>query len=297
MTNNKLLEWRKALNTAVENYQSTQSWYEENRDSPAALDDMERAKDHLTKFVRECGFRIVLDLLDEIDELREHRAAVEDKDLQGVIDALEHPAGINAAGKQVVRRALAELQERRKADSADPVSFDELNAAVAEVTGGNQHAWDANIYKGHQEVPFMNYNSLARIVDKYRVPQPAPVVPESFVTAEHRRVIEMLLNVCGAAFELADDSCQQDVDGEECHVVPDDSFKTLARALDEIEDTLPTEDADRPDVFLAWAAMPRAVLKSLLHAAPPAPVVPEELANNQLTDPQVPVPDADQGGA
>ena len=71
---------------------------------------------------------------------------------------------------------LRELQERRKADSADPVSFDELNAAVAEVTGGNQHAWNANIYKGHQEVPFMNYNSLARIVDKYRVPQPAPVV-------------------------------------------------------------------------------------------------------------------------
>ena len=50
-------------------------------------------------------------------ELQEHRAAVEDKDLQGVIDALEHPAGINAAGKQVVRRALVELQERRKADS------------------------------------------------------------------------------------------------------------------------------------------------------------------------------------
>ncbi|MBL1529465.1 DUF550 domain-containing protein, partial [Klebsiella pneumoniae] len=43
--------------------------------------------------------------------------------------------------------------------------------------------------------------------------QPAPVVPENCVTAEHRRVIEMLLNVCGAAFELADDSCQQDVDG------------------------------------------------------------------------------------
>lgn len=76
----------------------------------------------------------------------------------------------------------AELQERRKADSAEPVSFDELNAAVAEVTGGNQHAWDANIYKGHQAVPFMNYNSLARIVDKYRTP-PAPVVPEALLSA------------------------------------------------------------------------------------------------------------------
>lgn len=72
----------------------------------------------------------------------------------------------------------AELQERRKADSAEPVSFDELNAAVAEVTGGNQHAWDANIYKGHQAVPFMNYNSLARIVDKYRTPPAPGAVPE-----------------------------------------------------------------------------------------------------------------------
>lgn len=104
--------------------------------------------------------------------------------------------------------------------------------------------------------------------------QPAPVVPENYVTAEHRRVIEMLLNVCGAAFELADDSCQQDVDGEDCHVVPDDAFQKLSDALDEIENTLPTEDIDRPDAFLVWSAMPRAALKSLLHAQP-APVVPE----------------------
>lgn len=109
----------------------------------------------------------------------------------------------------------------------------------------------------------------------YRHPQPAPVVPENCVTAEHRRVIEMLLSVCGAAFELADDSCQQDVGGEDCHVVPDDAFQKLSDALDEIENTLPTEDIDRPDVFLAWSAMPRAALKSLLQAQP-APVVPDE---------------------
>lgn len=101
---------------------------------------------------------------------------------------------------------------------------------------------------------------------KAMLPQPAPVVPENCVTAEHRRVIEMLLNVCGVAFELADDSCQQDVDGEDCHVVPDDAFQKLSDALDEIENTLPTEDIDRPDVFLAWSAMPRAALKSLLQA-------------------------------
>lgn len=105
---------------------------------------------------------------------------------------------------------------------------------------------------------------------------PAQVVPENCVTAEHRRVIEMLLNVCWAAFELADDSCQQDVDGEECHVVPDDAFQKLSDALDEIENTLPTEDVDRPDVFLAWSAMPRAALKSILQAGN-SPVTPDDV--------------------
>ncbi|WP_456320551.1 DUF551 domain-containing protein [Raoultella ornithinolytica] len=121
---------------------------------------------------------------------------------------------------------------------------------------------------------------LREVTPLYRHAQPAPVVPENCVTAEHRRVIEMLLNVCGAAFELADDSCQQDVDGEDCHVVPDDAFQKLSDALDEIENTLPTEDIDRPDVFLAWSAMPRAALKSLLQAQP-VPVVPDAYVRDE----------------
>lgn len=116
-------------------------------------------------------------------------------------------------------------------------------------------------------------SALTEIIPLYRHAQ-QPVVPENRVTAEHRRVIEMLLNVCGAAFELADDSCQQDVDGEDCHVVPDGAFQKLSDALDEIENTLPTEDIDRPDVFLAWSAMPRAALKSILNAGN-SPVIPE----------------------
>lgn len=115
---------------------------------------------------------------------------------------------------------------------------------------------------------------ISWMLANYPPAQPAPVVPENCVTAEHRRVIEMLLNVCGAAFELADDSCQQDVDGGDCHVVPDDSFQKLSDALDEIENTLPTEDIDRPSVFLAWSAMPRAALKSILQAGNP-PVIPD----------------------
>nr|WP_242462308.1 hypothetical protein [Citrobacter freundii] len=114
MTTNKLPEWRKALNKSVENYQSAQAWYEENQDSPSAEQDVDTAAGEIEKLLKQYGVLIVLSLLDEIAELQEHRTAVEDKDLLGVIDALEHPAGINAAGKQVVRRALVELQEIRR---------------------------------------------------------------------------------------------------------------------------------------------------------------------------------------
>ncbi|EGG4120732.1 hypothetical protein SI35_22825 [Salmonella enterica] len=82
----------------------------------------------------------------------------------------------NAGEDDRIILALRELQERRKADDAGPVSFDSLNAAVAEVTGCNQHTWNAAIYKGHHPVPSMNYNSLARIVDMYRSPQPTPAI-------------------------------------------------------------------------------------------------------------------------
>lgn len=71
--------------------------------------------------------------------------------------------------RELARIALALL-------TVEPVSFDSLNAAVAEVTGCNQHTWNAAIYKGHHPVPSMNYNSLARIVDMYRSPQPTPAI-------------------------------------------------------------------------------------------------------------------------
>ncbi|HBE9078877.1 hypothetical protein [Serratia fonticola] len=91
---------------------------------------------------------------------------------------------------------------------------------------------------------------------------PAPTVPVTAV--EHQRVILMLLGVCGAAFELADDCCQQEVDGELCHVVPGDSFKKLSDALDEIENTLPDEYEDLPNTVLKWAAVPRHALRAML---------------------------------
>lgn len=65
---------------------------------------------------------------------------------------------------------------------AEPVSFDALRDAVAEVSGGAAMEW-SDIYKGHQAVPFINFNSLARIVDKFRADPPAPVVPNDLAKA------------------------------------------------------------------------------------------------------------------
>ncbi|EHF7342341.1 hypothetical protein J3X90_004558, partial [Salmonella enterica] len=118
ITNNKLPEWRTALDKCVENYQSTRAWYEENRDSPAALDDMERAEDQLANFVRKCGFSIVLSLLDEIDELQELRRNYlalrgEIEDVQSQLYEAENQANEYAS----------ELQERRKADNQEPAGY------------------------------------------------------------------------------------------------------------------------------------------------------------------------------
>lgn len=118
ITNNKLPEWRTALDKCVENYQSTRAWYEENRDSPAALDDMERAEDQLANFVKKYGFSIVLSLLDEIDDLQELRRSClalrgEIEDVQAQLYEAENR---NNADDE-------ELQERRKADSAEPAGY------------------------------------------------------------------------------------------------------------------------------------------------------------------------------
>lgn len=71
----QLPEWRKALNKAVENYQSTQAWYEENPDNPSAEQDMDAAAGEIEKLIRQHGVLIVLSLMDEIDELQERRKA------------------------------------------------------------------------------------------------------------------------------------------------------------------------------------------------------------------------------
>ena len=88
---------------------------------------------------------------------------LQDKDLQGVIDALEHPAGINAAGKQVVRHALVEIQERRKADR-EPV------AEVVSIYG------DPEAFGEREIRPLVGIQQMPYGTKLYRHAQPAPVV-------------------------------------------------------------------------------------------------------------------------
>ncbi|HFN0716822.1 TPA: hypothetical protein ACHB1L_001113 [Klebsiella pneumoniae] len=95
---------------------------------------------------------------------------LQDKDLQGVIDALEHPAGINAAGKQVVRHALVEIQERRKADS-EPV------AEVVSIYG------DPEAFGEREIRPLVGIQQMPYGTKLYRHVQPAPVVPDDVLAA------------------------------------------------------------------------------------------------------------------
>ncbi|EKN4697356.1 hypothetical protein ABF231_000591 [Yersinia ruckeri] len=59
--------------------------------------------------------------------------------------------------------ALSAANEKPK-----PISFDELADRVQFVTGGIRMSFAPLNCKGHQIVPFMNFNSLSRIVEMYR---------------------------------------------------------------------------------------------------------------------------------
>lgn len=76
MTNKpELTDNRSRLRDAAKNYQTALAWYQSNIDSPAALQTWDAAT---SEFMRAIGYRetyIIADLLDEIDELQERRKA------------------------------------------------------------------------------------------------------------------------------------------------------------------------------------------------------------------------------
>ncbi|MGE4857534.1 hypothetical protein AB8954_19980, partial [Yersinia enterocolitica] len=71
---------------------------------------------------------------------------------------------------------MAQFKKRLAAEAAlsaanakpKPISFDELADRVQFVTGSIRMSFDPLNCKGHQIVPFMNFNSLLRIVEMYR---------------------------------------------------------------------------------------------------------------------------------
>lgn len=153
---------------------------------------------------------------------------LQDKDLQGVIDALEHPAGINAAGKQVVRLALVEIQERRKADN-EPVAWtDEEELRDVNVAGigylfgidreANKFADPRRqimLYRHAQPAPekynigdatmrhiftptgMTNVSDMQAVFDRVEavlvgMEQPEPVVPDGYVMVPKEPTKEMI---------------------------------------------------------------------------------------------------------
>jgi len=83
---------------------------------------------------------------------------------------------------RLAREELAELRGEQ-----EPVTMDDLRDAVAEMSGGLPMEWRETTSKGHQGVPFINFNSLHRIVSKF-TRQPKPVVvklPAALMPAIH----------------------------------------------------------------------------------------------------------------
>ncbi|HGD3770129.1 TPA: hypothetical protein ACI4K4_000202 [Enterobacter hormaechei] len=86
---------------------------------------------------------------------------------QTIAELEEERDALPGAVNEDAANALAAMKLALASLEAEPVSFDDLRDAVAEVSGGPAMEW-SEIYKGHQAVPFINFNSQARIVDKFR---------------------------------------------------------------------------------------------------------------------------------
>ncbi|HGG2619846.1 TPA: hypothetical protein ACJFUF_001063 [Yersinia enterocolitica] len=80
---------------------------------------------------------------------------------------------LSALQKETLHRAeSAEAALSAANEKPKPISFDELADRVQFVTGGIRMSFDPLNCKGHQIVPFMNFNSLSRIVEMYRTTEP-----------------------------------------------------------------------------------------------------------------------------
>ncbi|MFM1393431.1 hypothetical protein WFR23_00550 [Yersinia enterocolitica] len=90
-------------------------------------------------------------------------AQKENGELVMSLNVANDSTGIWKDRAQKAEAALSAANEKPK-----PISFDELADRVQFVTGGIRMSFDPLNCKGHQIVPFMNFNSLSRIVEMYR---------------------------------------------------------------------------------------------------------------------------------
>ncbi|EKN6097875.1 TPA: hypothetical protein ACW96C_004598 [Yersinia enterocolitica] len=101
--------------------------------------------------------------MNNIEELREH---CEEMNAISRMQYAYIPASSIITLIDRIEKAEAALSAA--IEKPEPISFDELADRVQFVTGGIRMSFDPLNCKGHQIVPFMNFNSLSRIVEMYR---------------------------------------------------------------------------------------------------------------------------------
>jgi len=95
-----------------------------------------------------------------------------------------------AAGQELQKQLVAEIAAL-KGDQV-PVTMDALRDAVAEMSGGLPIEWHECNDKGHRAVPFINFNSLHRIVTKFTAPQKSVVRLNSSAVMSRSYVVKRI---------------------------------------------------------------------------------------------------------
>lgn len=94
-------------------------------------------------------------------------------------------------------------QSELKGDQV-PVSMDSLRDAVAEMSGGLPMEWKEGNDKGHHAVPFINFNSLHRIVTKFTAPQKPVVLSfEAWCKSKGKKPIRWVRDAMKEAYDAA----------------------------------------------------------------------------------------------
>ncbi|HDL7029569.1 TPA: hypothetical protein PXM33_000065 [Yersinia enterocolitica] len=131
----------------------------------------------VSKFIEHCRPSEILALIAQLEAAQKELFDFHNQEFQQRLANAEHQLymkdlaihNIKASRKAQFRKRLAAEAELSAANAKPkPISFDELADRVQFVTGSIRMSFDPLNCKGHQIVPFMNFNSLLRIVEMYR---------------------------------------------------------------------------------------------------------------------------------